>query len=55
MSAQQILFIDGLVESPDTLIAGLDPSIEVVMLNDQESGLKQMARALQGLLNHIQN
>lgn len=51
MSSQKILFIDGQVESPDSLIAGIDPSIEVVMLNDQESGLVQMARALQGRQN----
>lgn len=51
MSSQKILFIDGQVESPDSLIAGIDPSIEVVMLNDHESGLVQMARVLQGRQN----
>lgn len=51
MSSQKILFIDGQVESPDSLIAGIDPSIEVVMLNAEESGLVQMARALQGRQN----
>ncbi|PUE36626.1 DUF4347 domain-containing protein [Limnohabitans sp. Hippo4] len=51
MPISKILFIDGKVESPDSLIAGIDPSIEVVMLNDQESGLVQMARVLQGRKN----
>jgi hypothetical protein len=48
MPAQKFLFIDSRVPAPELLTAGLDPSVAVVMLNDQESGWSQIARALQG-------
>jgi hypothetical protein len=44
----QILFIDSRVPDADVLLAGLDPSIEIVRLNSTESGLQQMARAVEG-------
>lgn len=51
MTAPQFLFIDSRVPQPELLTAGLDPSVVVVMLNDQETGLTQIARALQGYEN----
>ena len=51
MTAQSFLFIDSRVPSPALLTAGLDPSVSVVFLNDQESGLTQIARVLKGYQN----
>jgi VCBS repeat-containing protein len=50
-TATQILFIDSRVADSDVLLAGLDPAIEIVRLNNTESGLQQMANAVQGRSN----
>lgn len=50
-TAAQILFIDSRVADADVLLAGLDPAIEIVRLNATESGLQQMANAVQGRSN----
>ena len=42
----EIAFVDASVQDADTLIAGLDPSMEVYQLNATESGLSQMADIL---------
>ncbi|PXW94007.1 uncharacterized protein DUF4347 [Sphaerotilus hippei] len=47
-STSQILFIDAAVAGVDTLLASIDPSIEVIRLNADEDGLTQIARALAG-------
>lgn len=44
----QILFIDAAVTDVATLLASVDPSIEVVQLSANEDGLAQIARALDG-------
>ena len=46
--ATQILFIDAAVTDAATLLASVDPSIEVVQLSANEDGLAQIARALDG-------
>lgn len=43
-----ILFIDALVQDIDTLLSTIDPSIEVILLNNQQDGLTQIANALAG-------
>jgi len=42
----EIVFIDAAVEDRDTLIAGIDPSIEIVMLDSDRDGVEQIADAL---------
>lgn len=44
----QILFIDSRIANIDSLLAQVDPSYEVVLLNTEEAGLTQIANALQG-------
>ncbi|MCK6426832.1 MAG: DUF4347 domain-containing protein, partial [Burkholderiaceae bacterium] len=50
MSAQstQILFIDARVSDVDSLLAHVDPSLEVVRLDAAQDGLLQIAQALAG-------
>jgi hypothetical protein len=45
---QEIAFVDGSVRDVDQIIAGLDPAIEVVMLDSTRDGVEQIAAALQG-------
>ncbi len=47
-TSTQILFIDALVQDIDTLLSTIDPNIEVILLNDQQDGLTQIANALAG-------
>ena len=47
-TSTQILFIDALVQDIDTLLSTIDPSIEVIVLNDRQDGLTQIADALAG-------
>ncbi len=44
----QFLFVDAAVTGFESLLANVDPSIQVVRLNADEDGLAQMARALAG-------
>lgn len=44
----QILFIDSRVANIDSLLAQVDPSYEVVLLDSAEAGLTQIAKALEG-------
>ena len=48
LSLNQIVFIDSAVADPATLIAGLNPGIEVVMLQAGSDGLGQIDAALAG-------
>jgi VCBS repeat-containing protein len=50
-TSTQILFIDALVRDIDTLLGTIDPGIEVILLNDQQDGLTQIADALAGRTN----
>ncbi|MDH5388977.1 MAG: DUF4347 domain-containing protein [Gammaproteobacteria bacterium] len=43
---KQILFIDSAVAERKTLLDGIDPNIEVVLVNKKSDGLKQVAEAL---------
>lgn len=47
-TATQILFIDSRVTSADSLLAGLDSSIEIVWLSADRDGLDQIAETLAG-------
>ncbi|MBC7858893.1 MAG: DUF4347 domain-containing protein, partial [Burkholderiaceae bacterium] len=47
----QIAFIDSAVVDPATLMAGLPPGVEVVMLQPGSDGLSQIAEALAGRAN----
>ena len=47
-TSTQILFIDALVQDIDSLLSTIDPSIEVILLDDQQDGLTQIANALAG-------
>jgi len=46
--ALQFLFIDAAVADADSILAHVDPAIQVVRLNAGEEGLTQMVRALAG-------
>ncbi|PXW89991.1 cadherin domain-containing protein, partial [Nitrosomonas sp. Nm84] len=41
--ANEIIFVDTRVENYETLLAEIDPNIQVVLLNSQKDGVKQMA------------
>ena len=47
-NAYEMLFIDSRVPDLETLLAATRPGVKVVLLNPNESGMVQMARALQG-------
>ena len=47
-TSTQILFIDSRVSDIDSLLASIDPAIEVVYLDAQEDGLAQIAQTLAG-------
>ena len=47
-TSQQILFIDAAVTDISSILASVDPSIEVVLLSADSSGLEQIAAALAG-------
>ncbi|TXI59724.1 MAG: DUF4347 domain-containing protein, partial [Limnohabitans sp.] len=47
-TSTQILFIDSRIANIDSLLAKVDSSYEVVLLNSEEAGLTQIASALQG-------
>ena len=47
-SRVEIAFIDPNVSDVDTLVAGLDPSVEIVMLDADQDGVEQIAAALSG-------
>ena len=44
----EIAFIDPVVDDLQTLLKGIRPNVERVLLNDYEPALRQMARAVQG-------
>ncbi|MGK5077309.1 Ig-like domain-containing protein [Janthinobacterium sp. HLX7-2] len=46
--AGTIVFIDASVANPQTLLAGLKPGVEVVMLDKNRDGVQQIADALKG-------
>ena len=48
---QEIAFIDGSVSNVLDLIAGIDPSVEVVLLDPTQDGVQQIADALDGREN----
>ncbi len=48
---REIIFIDTTVEDYQTLITGLDPSAEVVLLDTNRDGIEQIAEALAGRSN----
>ncbi|MCP4387659.1 MAG: DUF4347 domain-containing protein, partial [Gammaproteobacteria bacterium] len=46
--AQQIVFLDTAVEDYQTLMAGIDPNAEIVLLDTDRDGVEQIAEALEG-------
>ncbi|MCP4486732.1 MAG: DUF4347 domain-containing protein, partial [Gammaproteobacteria bacterium] len=46
--AQQIVFLDTAVEDYETLMAGIDPNAEIVLLDTNRDGVEQIAEALEG-------
>ncbi|MBW8463002.1 DUF4347 domain-containing protein [Acidovorax sp.] len=47
--AQEVLFIDGRVPDLQAIMAAARPGVKVVILDPSESGVAQMAKALEGL------
>ncbi|ULA60002.1 MAG: hypothetical protein LZF60_180001, partial [Nitrospira sp.] len=47
-SPVEIVFVDPTVPDYETLVAGLDPHVEVIMLNGGQDGITQMADSLSG-------
>ncbi len=47
-SPAEIVFVDPTVPDYATLLAGMDPSIDVIMLDGEQDGVTQMAEALSG-------
>ncbi|MCP5090943.1 MAG: DUF4347 domain-containing protein, partial [Gammaproteobacteria bacterium] len=45
---QQIVFLDTAVEDYETLMAGIDPNAEIVLLDTDRDGVEQIAEALEG-------
>ena len=45
---QEVAFVDADVENLDQLLAGMDPSVEIVMLDAAKDGVEQIAAALAG-------
>ena len=45
---QEIAFIDSSVANVDQLIAGIDPAVEIVMIDGAGDGVEQIAAALEG-------
>ncbi|MGY4320558.1 uncharacterized protein YdeI (BOF family) [Bradyrhizobium sp. JR3.5] len=45
---REIAFIDRGIDDHETLLAGIRPDVEAVLLSDEEPALRQMARALKG-------
>jgi hypothetical protein len=50
-TTNEIIFIDSSVDNIDELLAGMDPNIEVVMLDATQDGMEQIAETLQGREN----
>ncbi len=47
-SRSEVAFIDGSVDDVDQILAGIDPSVEIVMLDPTQDGLEQIVAALDG-------
>ncbi|MCP3997936.1 MAG: DUF4347 domain-containing protein, partial [bacterium] len=45
---QQMVFLDTAVEDYETLMAGMDPTAEIVLLDPQRDGVEQIAETLEG-------
>ncbi|MCP4336066.1 MAG: DUF4347 domain-containing protein, partial [Gammaproteobacteria bacterium] len=45
---QQIVFLDTAVEDYQTLMAGIDPNAEIVLLDTDRDGVEQIAEAIEG-------
>ena len=44
----EIAFIDRNVDDPHTLLAGIRPDVEAILLSNDEPSPRQMARSVQG-------